>query len=484
MTNAELRERLTAKDGAWRALPEALRALPELPTLLAELERLAETDSEVDVRYKARKLLAALGDRVPAKGMPSGIIAVLPALGRLADQLQGRDPDARVRVLERFTKAHRGAGIDELVAQLGVEADPTVLSVLVRIVGTSGNPSHLRDLRPFLGHQNQRVVANAVEAMGRLDPGAALPMVLPALVADDHRVRANVLIVLYKEWKPEVLAYLSRMTASPKESYRASAVWCLGQIEDIEADETLAQMLTTAESGDLPDAIFQVFAEKRGAPAIPLLCRVVQDQPHHSEKARGAISAIAARVGLSSEQLQDIVAKVHQEPVATPSGFGQRIKRITRTVRAVLLSERARKASQKAVRPIAPAAVDSAPEAWQVAIAITAGALALFIGMVLTSIDREPAIASPPTASHREPTTNAQVNPGGIARFVAVVKDRTGSVLLVEKDHTTYALHYKDAGDIDAFASGTRVFVTARYRSWNSALRRAEMDGNTVTLAR
>lgn len=485
MSDLDLRQRLTARDGSWRELSTELRGLPDPGSLLLELERLAETDPEVDVRYKARKLLAALSDRAPATGTPSGIIAIPPVLGRLAEQLQGRDADARVRVIERFAKAHRSAGVDELIPLLRSETDAAVLSVLVSIVGTSGNASHLRDLRPFLGHQNQRVVANAVEAMGRLDPGAALPMVLPVLVADDHRVRANVLIVLYKEWKPEVLAYLSRMTMSPKESYRASAVWCLGQIEDVEADETLVQMLASGGSGELSDSIFQVFANKRGVAAIPLLCRVVQDQPHFADRARSAISAIAARTGLTSEQLQDIVAKQHQEPVAAPSGLGQRLKRITRTVRAVLLSERARKANQSATRPITPVSADAEPESQRGLVIAASGGLALLVGLLLTGSTIEPA----PGTVRREATqsqamASGSVNPGGVARFVAVVRDRVDSMLVVEKDHTIYALTYKDVRDVDSFAADTRVFVTARYRNWNTAQRRAEMDGETIVLAR
>ena len=479
MTESELRERLAAK-GGWRELVVALRALPNLAALVVELERIAEADAEDEVRYKARKTLSVLGERPAARANVSGKIAIPPPLGKLAGELQGRDAEARGRVLERFAQAHRAAGVDELVAQLGVETDPAVLSAVVRLVGTCGSPSHLRDLRPFLSHANQRVVANAVEAMGRLDEGAALPMVLPALVADDHRVRANVLMVLYGTWKPEVLAYLSRMTVSPKESYRASAIWCLGQIEDVQADEALAQMLSTEESADLADTIFQVFATKRGAAAIPLLLRVTQDLPHRAGQARAAVSAIAARTGVSGEQLQDMVGRMQHEPSGSPTGLSKRLQRITRSFRAVLLSQRARAANEASSRPIA-VIPDAASHARRLAF-VAAGVIALLVGMRLTSEERAP--APRPAAPRVEDAAAVPVNPGGLARFVATVTDRADSTLVVEKDRTVYALHFKDARSAEGYAAGARVFVTARFRAWNAIQRRVEMDVESVAPAR
>ncbi len=480
MTAAELREALAAKGGGWRELAPALRQLPNLPELLRELESLADNDPETDVRYKARKILGSLSDRRKMSDVSTTAIPVVPPLGGLARLLAGRDPDARVRVIERFVKAHRAAAVDELVALLTAESDPTVLSTVVRLVGTTAPPSHLSVLRPFLGHANPRVVANAVEAMGRLDAGAALPMVLPVLVAEDHRVRANVLLVLYKEWKPEVLAYLSRMISSEKEAYRAAAVWCLGQLEDGEADEAMASMLAHEESPDLVDDLLKTFSEKRGRAAIPALSRFVADHPERAEPARAAMRAIAARENVGNEELAELVARAHHEQPAQ-GGLVSGIRRISRSVRALMLSRKARTASRIPVLGSRLQPVDTTAR-------LKVGA-ALGVGLVLAVLvlalrPGPEAAATPGGRPAARPGVVLSQGPVSLSRFVGTVKSREGAMVLVEKDRTVYAVRFGSPAAVEAFEPGAQVFVTAWYRGWDAGLRRADMQGETIAAAR
>lgn len=463
-SEGDLRGRLAAVRGGWRELPDELRGRPDLAERLSELEALAESDPDVDIRYKARKVLSALDSN---RARPAAPAQAAP-LGGLREALAEAEAATRGRVLERFAQAHRGSGVDEILALLPSEPDPQALSVMARLIGQYGNASHLRDLRPLLTHANPRVVANAVEAMGRCDAGAALPMVLPALMSEDHRVRGNVLIVLYESSREETLGYLTRMAASPQESYRAAAIWCLGQIQDPAGEAIALAALRDEEAPDLVDALVRYLDEHGTVAALPELKRTAKEQPRRAARVRLLIESIGARLRVPPEELARFVgrASTSARVLAAVSGGFRRLKKSLQGIRT-----RRR-----------PAPLESAPGAESHE---TRGRRAALLalscaGLALVYVYRRDATPSGGWVEVSETRSSAagaaRQKPGTPIKVSGTVSAVAGSTLVMKHGYTVYAVKYRDRRMLAQVKPGQRVSLHARYRAWNESQGYVELD--------
>lgn len=470
-TVGALRSRLAEARGSWRDLPDELRGRDDLPERLAELELLAESDPEVDVRYKARKVLSAL-DAGRARTLAPA--APPAALGTLAATVAALDPAARGRALERFAQAHRAASVDELVELSRTEVDPQVLSVAVRLIGQFGNASHLRDLRPLLAHASPRVVANAVEAMGRCDAGAALPTVLPALMSEDHRVRANVLIVLYESSREETLGYLTLMAASPQESYRAAAIWCLSQVKDPGGEPIALAVLKDEEAPDLVDALVRYLDELGTLAALSPLKRIAVERPVRAARMQLLIESIGGRLRLPPEELARYMPPASRSSRLAAVVSGQFIKLRKSLQGMKVLPRRKPVGTAPAVAPVTRRPV------WPLAIGLAFSGLALVYTYrkMGTDAGRDGAfvVLSPGNDASKRASAAPLARPGTPMKLVGTVSAVSGATLVMKKDYTIYAVKYRDRKLLAQVKAGQRVALYGVYRAWNQSQGYVELD--------
>ena len=477
MSDSELRSRLADKQGAWRELPDELRARGDLAERLAELESLAEADPEVDVRYKARKVLSALD-----AGRARSAVASKPAapLGGLAAALAAVEPAERGPICENFAREHRAAAVDELVPLLRTETDPQQLSVVARLIGQFGNASHVRDLKPLLAHASPRVVANAVEAMGRCDAGSALPTVLPALMAEDHRVRANVLIVLYQASRDEVLGYLARMAASPHESYRAAAVWCLGQIKDPDGEPILLKILQDEDAEEIVEAASKMIEESGTAWALAPLKRLAGDRPDRAARAEKLLATIAGRLGMGPAQVAFAVGPTHN------STGGRAAAKISRQIRRI--SGSFRRGIHKGAVALKTSGAHLTIRARKNRRRTVTMIVLSCMAVLLVYVYRGPLTGHPtprwtvlgsqgPVASRSSGAPRSSKAP---LKLVGLVSARMGSTVVMKKDYTLYAVRFRDSRLLAKITAGQTIAVNARFRAWNSSQGYVEMDATSA----
>lgn len=261
----DLHDRITAADGQWRHLADRIAALADPSLYVEELVRLGEDSSTPEARYRAKKLLDRLGGsvpvRAPGESSDSGHILAPPPSGGLAGALAGGAIEQRLAVLKAFVEAHGRPGLQEVLGILADDADVRLVAAALAAVGFHGDASFLPRVEPYLRHRSDRVVATAVETMGRLDAEAAFFTLIPILLRDDNRVRANVLLALYRQQPWVVMANLRRMTEHRDESYRASAIWCLSQVRHESTPELLVSMMRREEAPDLLQKQAELLAE-------------------------------------------------------------------------------------------------------------------------------------------------------------------------------------------------------------------------------
>ncbi|MHC4773661.1 MAG: HEAT repeat domain-containing protein [Planctomycetota bacterium] len=145
-------------------------------------------------------------------------------LSGLANLLAGGGRDERLAAIALARRLGITAALEaELIAQVG-SADVRVASASVAALGDGGSSRRSSAVRKALGHGDQRVRANAVEALVRIDrrPGAHLG----ALAASrENRLRANAVRGLLAGRAPGGVKALRRMLADTDPRHRVSGVW-------------------------------------------------------------------------------------------------------------------------------------------------------------------------------------------------------------------------------------------------------------------
>ena len=137
--------------------------------------------------------------------------------------------------------------------------------------------------RLLLMHQDDRVRANAVEAIATTDLPRAAEMLPPLLEDHNSRVVGNALLALQKAGKADIVFELKRMLGRGRESFKHSVIYVISQL--------------------------------REAAAIPLLEKLLRDpNPRLRDKAFAVLQTYsAARVNGASAFLRDVEKQIQLE---------------------------------------------------------------------------------------------------------------------------------------------------------------------------
>ena len=139
------------------------------------------------------------------------------------------------------------------------DSDPKIRSKVAAVIGRSSN--NVLFFKRFLSDGDDRVRANAIEAMLDFDRVVAEGVLMPYLNDKNQRVRANAAKVMYAYGHRGGLETLMEMMDSSDLMMRVSSVWAIGEVREIIAIDRLQALANeeTAKGFPFPiDSKFEV----------------------------------------------------------------------------------------------------------------------------------------------------------------------------------------------------------------------------------
>lgn len=163
------------------------------------------------------------------------------AVGPLADVLRHRrDDEARLAAAVDALVASVGHA-DEEAMRLAEDADPTVASDGVQILGRRHTAAAVPLLGRLVGHPHDVVAVGAIEALGRIGGGAAVDPLVAAVESRTFFRTFPALDVLGRSGDPRAVAPLAKLLPDPH--YGPEAARALGRTGDRRAIEPLGPLL-------------------------------------------------------------------------------------------------------------------------------------------------------------------------------------------------------------------------------------------------
>ena len=141
--------------------------------------------------------------------------------------LESNDSEVVLRALSRVLEnqySEMGPRVVDLLHRF--EGDYRVCSYTIRVLGELGLLEFLSQILPFLNSEDDRVRANAVEAIGKL--GKGVEYLSPFLEDRNNRVRANAVVAMADGL--DVSEAISRMASHEDPLFRRSALYAIKQV--------------------------------------------------------------------------------------------------------------------------------------------------------------------------------------------------------------------------------------------------------------
>lgn len=144
----------------------------------------------------------------------------------LHDKLATLDSANKLRALSIIGELNQGLLLQDTLFRLCRDSDPKVVSAAVKALGSADPARALPVIEAALEHEDDRVRANAVEALAQLDAGRHADVLASMTTEREaNRARANAIQALMQMRTGEALTALSRMLGDPRAEHRASALW-------------------------------------------------------------------------------------------------------------------------------------------------------------------------------------------------------------------------------------------------------------------
>ncbi|PKL41906.1 MAG: hypothetical protein CVV41_17220 [Candidatus Riflebacteria bacterium HGW-Riflebacteria-1] len=261
------------------------------PQSLVALAQMALGDSEPEIRKRAFEYIVAES----REGNPAAVV-VLEKLkqSQSQDEFAAGMPEAHVeeaseddviKLLNSEEAARRYIALSKISADAtGLsdafyeafcrEQDTFLLSMMLTIVRERKLSSAFDRCSQLLSHADDRVRANAVEAVAAsLPAGASLDCLLPLLKDKYSRVVANALLALYRLNRVEIIPELRIMLGKGRESFKRSALYVISQLREPILVPMLEKMLHD-HNPRVRDSAFEIlhdYADGRVSGAVILL---------------------------------------------------------------------------------------------------------------------------------------------------------------------------------------------------------------------
>ena len=119
----------------------------------------------------------------------------------------------------------------------------------------------MRSLEKAMAHADNRVRANAVEAMSQMRSARHLQQLMRMADEDTNRPRANAIGALMEMKAGEALPALTRMLSDDRPEHRISALWLVERMGVLEAAQAVAELAMSDPDPEVRRRAEQVAAE-------------------------------------------------------------------------------------------------------------------------------------------------------------------------------------------------------------------------------
>jgi HEAT repeat protein len=240
------------------------------PYALTLLGQIARTDPLERLRDKARGHIGALaqeGNEVAAailrqlSAPPAGTEAAPTGAGAspdtpppppkadsITDWLSSPDPAFRQWALIHFQQRPAPEHGPLLLQALKQETDTFLTGMIIALLKVLHLPDTFPALLPFLKSTDDRVRANAAEAVAVIASANAAEHLRPLLQDPNNRVRANTILALAQTKSIDPLEHVGRMLKDSRELFRRSALYIVATLKRPEFVPLLGSLLDDAES--------------------------------------------------------------------------------------------------------------------------------------------------------------------------------------------------------------------------------------------
>lgn len=227
IASGELRQQIEADRAGFVA--EALETLPHVPESPGSLQVLRAIGSHPETLQRLTHP-GAMSEEA-AIGIARRLQALDPLLDMKLLQLLDNVPGWHAsRVLQVVAAISDGKRIVSPLAHLLRHSDSRIRSKAALMIGQlNGN---LWWVEQQMKESDPRVRANAVESLWGAQSREACALFRAAACDPSHRVAANAAVGLYRAGDVRLSRILDSMIANGTESFRAAAVWAMGQTED------------------------------------------------------------------------------------------------------------------------------------------------------------------------------------------------------------------------------------------------------------
>ncbi len=192
---------------------------------IISLQQLAEIDESLEIRFYARRALAAIKTMRRPK-TDNALLMLLPEVLDTATFLRF-DDDEKCTLIKALIEQNRSSSLSCFLELLPIEQNPRVLAAMISAVGAFGGSAESRALIPFLNHKDARVRANSIEALELLGNLKLFAYIFPLLEDSDNRVRANAARSLRSIEPFTSFRLLQAMISSGRTPFQASAIHVL-----------------------------------------------------------------------------------------------------------------------------------------------------------------------------------------------------------------------------------------------------------------
>lgn len=187
------------------------------------LQKIAETDESVEIRFFARKAVGFVKTALKPK-----ILEKVPETFDLAKFNWGKAPiEEKLSVVQFSINKNLKNNLRFFIDVLKKEPDAQVKSALIIAIGKFGGEESIDALTPWLDHESPRVRANTIDALELLGSSKARILAMTRLDDPDNRVRANAVRIAKDIAPARILQVVSEMLTSPQPAMQASGAYIL-----------------------------------------------------------------------------------------------------------------------------------------------------------------------------------------------------------------------------------------------------------------
>lgn len=174
-------------------------------------------DSDGDVRRNAIKALKKMDSR--------------EAIGRLVEFVHDDDYEVRVHVVEQIGRSQIDAYNDVLhLLMIDAEQAPRLLATVILSLGHMGLAENIPTISYYLNDRDDRIRANAVEALQLINDPKVMSLIQLSLSDNDSRVRSNAAKALWFFGELRAVDTVRTMMQGGQLDYQASGAYAMGEM--------------------------------------------------------------------------------------------------------------------------------------------------------------------------------------------------------------------------------------------------------------